>query len=199
MTMITPSYLGETIEYSSLHACRSTLEDPTPGHFLHYQHLRRVESKTRKSIMFAPASFVEGWAHYAEQMMIEAGFGRQDQGIKLGQLAEALVRLVRVVVGIKLHTEDLSVEQGVRLFRDEAYMEESSARREAERGTFDPTYLVYSVGKLMLLKLRQDCKQQQGKAFSLRTFHDTLLLNGTAPFWLHRQLMLGADGGDLLE
>jgi uncharacterized protein (DUF885 family) len=176
-----------------------SIHEVYPGHFLHYQHLRRVESKTRKSIMFAPASFVEGWAHYAEQMMIEAGFGRQDQGIKLGQLAEALVRLVRVVVGIKLHTEDLSVEQGVRLFRDEAYMEESSARREAERGTFDPTYLVYSVGKLMLLKLRQDCKQQQGKAFSLRTFHDTLLLNGTAPFWLHRQLMLGADGGDVLE
>jgi uncharacterized protein (DUF885 family) len=176
-----------------------SIHEVYPGHFLHYQHLRRVESKTRKSIMFAPASFVEGWAHYAEQMMIEAGFGRQDQGIKLGQLAEALVRLVRVVVGIKLHTEDLSVEQGVRLFRDEAYMEESSARREAERGTFDPTYLVYSVGKLMLLKLRQDCKQQQGKAFSLRTFHDTLLQNGTAPFWLHRQLMLGSDSGDLLE
>jgi uncharacterized protein (DUF885 family) len=176
-----------------------SIHEVYPGHFLHYQHLRRVESKVRKSIMFAPASFVEGWAHYAEQMMIEAGFGRQDQGIKLGQLAEALVRLVRVIVGIKLHAEDLSVEQGVRLFRDEAYMEESSARREAERGTFDPTYLVYSVGKLMLLKLRQDCRQQQGKAFSLRTFHDTLLLNGTAPFWLHRQLMLGADSGDLLD
>jgi uncharacterized protein (DUF885 family) len=176
-----------------------SIHEVYPGHFLHYQHLRRVESKVRKSIMFAPASFVEGWAHYAEQMMIEAGFGRQDQGIKLGQLAEALVRLVRVIVGIKLHAEDLSVEQGVRLFRDEAYMEESSARREAERGTFDPTYLVYSVGKLMLLKLRQDCRQQLGKAFSLRTFHDTLLLNGTAPFWLHRQLMLGADSGDLLD
>jgi uncharacterized protein (DUF885 family) len=176
-----------------------SIHEVYPGHFLHYQHLRRVESKVRKSIMFAPASFVEGWAHYAEQMMIEAGFGRQDQGIKLGQLAEALVRLVRVIVGIKLHAEDLSVEQGVRLFRDEAYMEESSARREAERGTFDPTYLVYSVGKLMLLKLRQDYRQRQGKAFSLRTFHDTLLLNGTAPFWLHRQLMLDDDSGDLLE
>ena len=72
------------------------------------------------------------------------------------------------------------------MFREEAYMEEASARREAERGTFDPTYLVYTVGKLMLLKLRQDCKQQQGKAFSLRTFHDTLLGHGTAPIWLHR-------------
>jgi uncharacterized protein (DUF885 family) len=157
-----------------------------------------VESKTRKSIMFAPASFVEGWAHYCEQMMIEAGFGRQEQGIKLGQLAESLIRLARFVVCIKLHAEDMSVEQGVRFFRDEAFMEEASARREAERGTFDPTYLVYSVGKQMLLKLRQDCKQKQGKSFSLRSFHDTLLAQGTAPFWLHRQLMLG-DEGDLLD
>jgi uncharacterized protein (DUF885 family) len=176
-----------------------SIHEVYPGHFLHYQHLRRVESKARKSIMFAPASFVEGWAHYCEQMMIETGFGRQDHGIRLGQLAESLIRLVRFIVGIKLHTEDLSVEQGVRLFREEAYMEEASARREAERGTFDPTYLVYTVGKLMLLKLRQDCKAQQGKSFSLRTFHDTLLGNGTAPFWLHRHLMLGADSGDLLE
>ena len=176
-----------------------SIHEVYPGHFLHYQHLRRVESKVRKSILFAPASFVEGWAHYCEQMMIEAGFGRSDQGVRLGQLAEALIRLVRFIVGIRLHAEDMSVEQGVRMFQSEAYLEESSARREAERGTFDPTYLVYSIGKLMLLKLRQDYKQQQGKAFSLRTFHDTLLGNGTAPFWLHRQLMLGSDSGDMLE
>jgi uncharacterized protein (DUF885 family) len=176
-----------------------SIHEVYPGHFLHYQHLRRVESKARKSILFAPASFVEGWAHYCEQMMIEAGFGRQDYGIQLGQLAESLIRLARFIVCIKLHTEDMSVEQGVRFFREEAFMEEASARREAERGTFDPMYLVYSVGKLMLLKLRQDCKQQQGKSFSLRTFHDTLLAQGTAPFWLHRRLMLGEDAGDLLD
>ena len=176
-----------------------SIHEVYPGHFLHYQHLRKVESKTRKSIMFAPASFIEGWAHYCEQMMIEAGFGRQDPAIKLGQLAEALIRLVRFIVCIKLHAEDMSVEQGVRYFRDEAFMEEGSARREAERGAFDPTYLVYTVGKLMLLKLRQDYKAQQGKSFSLRSFHDTLLSQGTAPFWLHRQLMLGDDGGDLLD
>ena len=176
-----------------------SIHEVYPGHFLHYQHLRKVESKVRKSIMFAPASFVEGWAHYCEQMMLEAGFGRQDQGIKLGQLAESLIRLVRFIVGIRLHTEDLSVEQGVRMFREEAYMEEASARREAERGTFDPTYLVYTVGKLMMLKLRQDCRQLQGKAFSLRNFHDTLLGHGTAPIWLHRNLMLGGDEGDLLD
>jgi len=176
-----------------------SIHEVYPGHFLHYQHLRRVESKARKSILFAPASFVEGWAHYCEQMMIEAGFGHRDYGIALGQLAESLIRLVRFIVCIKLHAEDMSVEQGVRYFREEAFMEESSARREAERGTFDPTYLVYTVGKLMLLKLRQDVKQRQGKAFSLRTFHDTLLAQGTAPFWLHRQLMLGDESGDLLD
>ena len=176
-----------------------SIHEVYPGHFLHYQHLRRVESKARKSIMFAPASFVEGWAHYCEQMMIEAGFGRQDYGIRLGQLAESLIRLVRFIVCIKLHAEDMSIEQGVRYFRDEAFLEESSARREAERGAFDPTYLVYSVGKLMLLKLRQDYKAQEGKSYSLRSFHDTLLGHGTAPFWLHRQLMLTDDSGDLLD
>jgi uncharacterized protein (DUF885 family) len=175
-----------------------SIHEVYPGHFLHYQHLRRVESKARKSILFAPASFVEGWAHYCEEMMLEAGFGRQDYGIKLGQLAESLIRLARFIVCIRLHTEDLSVEQGVRFFREEAFMEEASARREAERGTFDPTYLVYSVGKLMLMKLRQDYKAQKGKTFSLKSFHDTLLGQGTAPFWLHRQLMLGEEG-ELIE
>jgi uncharacterized protein (DUF885 family) len=176
-----------------------SIHEVYPGHFLHYQHLRKVTSKARKSILFASASFVEGWAHYCEQMMIENGFGRNDHSIRLGQLAESLIRLVRFIVGIKLHTEDMSVEQGVRLFREEAYLEEASARREAERGTFDPTYLVYSVGKMMLLKLRQDYKAQQEKAFSLRTFHDTLLSNGAAPFWLHRELMLGSNQGDVLD
>ena len=176
-----------------------SIHEVYPGHFLHYQHLRRVESKVRKSIMFAPTSFIEGWAHYCEQMMIEAGFGGRDYGIQLGQLAESLVRLARFIVCIRLHAEDMSVEQGVRFFREEAYMEEASARREAERGTFDPTYLVYTVGKLALLKLRNDLKQQQTKSFSLRSFHDTLLAQGTAPLWLHRELMLGPDNGDVIE
>jgi uncharacterized protein (DUF885 family) len=176
-----------------------SIHEVYPGHFLHYQHLRRVDSKARKSTMFAAASFVEGWAHYCEEMMMEAGFARQQPSVKLGQLAESLIRLARFIVCIRLHAEDMSVEQGMRFFRDEAFMEEGSARREAERGTFDPTYLVYSVGKLMLMKLRHDYKQQQGKAFSLRTFHDTLLGGGTSPFWLHRALMLPGDNGDLLE
>src|SRR5207244_9891208 len=116
------------------------------------------------ALLCVTAALVEGGAHYCEQMRIEAGFGRQDHGIRLGQLAESLIRLVRFIVCIKLHAEDLSVEQGVRCFREEAFMEEGSARREAERGTFDPTYLVYTVGTLMLLTLRQDWKAKPGKA-----------------------------------
>jgi uncharacterized protein (DUF885 family) len=176
-----------------------SIHEVYPGHFLHFQHLRQVESKVRKSTFFSPASFVEGWAHYCEQMMIEAGFRRNDPRIKLGQLAESLVRLARFIVAIRLHCEDLSVEQGMRFFRDEAFLEETTARREAERGTFDPTYLVYSVGKLMMLKLRSDYKEQQGAKFSLRAFHDTVLGQGTAPFWAHRRLLLQDAGAALLE
>jgi uncharacterized protein (DUF885 family) len=176
-----------------------SIHEVYPGHFLHYQFLRRVESKVRKSIMFSPASFVEGWAHYTEQMMVEAGFRRNDHSFRLGQLAEALIRLGRFIASIRLHVQDWSVEQGVRFFRDECFMEEGGARREAERGTFDPTYLVYSLGKLMLLKLRRDYKEQQGAKYSQKAFHDTLLSNGTATFSVHRRLMLGEPSGDLLE
>ena len=168
-----------------------SIHEVFPGHYLHYQHLRRVDSKVRRSTLFAPATYIEGWAHYCEQMMIEAGFGGRDYTLKLGQLAESLVRLARVVVGIRLHTDDWSVEQGMRFFRDEAFLEESSARREAERGTFDPTYLVYTVGKLGLLKLRRDWQEQQGGKPSLRAFHDALLSHGSAPLWALRRLMLG--------
>ncbi|OFW16397.1 MAG: hypothetical protein A3F70_07890 [Acidobacteria bacterium RIFCSPLOWO2_12_FULL_67_14] len=176
-----------------------SMHEVYPGHFLQYQHLRQVESKVRKSTLFAPASFVEGWAHYCEQMMAEAGFRRGDDTIRLGQLAEALVRLARAVVAIRLHCEDLSVEQGMRFFRDEAFLEEATARREAERGTFDPTYLVYSIGKLMMLKLRRDYKEAQGGKFSMRGFHDAVLAQGNAPFWAQRRLLLGDASDAVLE
>jgi uncharacterized protein (DUF885 family) len=176
-----------------------SIHEVFPGHYLHYQHLRHVESKVRRSTLFAPASYVEGWAHYCEQMMLEAGFGRRDHLLKLGQLAESLVRLARVVVAIRLHTDDWSVEQGMRCFRDEAFLEESSARREAERGTFDPTYLVYTAGKLALLKLRHDWQEQQGGKPSLRAFHDALLAQGSAPVWALRRLMLGTTDNDVID
>jgi len=176
-----------------------SMHEVYPGHYLHYQHLRKVSSKVRRSTLFAPASYVEGWAHYCEQMMLEAGFGRGDHALKLGQLGEALVRLARVVVGIQLHTGEWSVEQGVRFFREEAFIEDASARREAERGTFDPTYLVYSAGKHMLLKLRHDWQQEQRGKTTLRAFHDAFLSQGSAPFPALRRLMLQNAAGDVLE
>jgi uncharacterized protein (DUF885 family) len=176
-----------------------SIHEAYPGHFLHFQHLRQVESKVRKSVFFAPASFVEGWAHYCEQMMVEAGFRRSEPEIKLGQLAEALVRLARFIVCIRLHCEDMSVEQGMRFFRDEAFLEEATARREAERGTFDATYLVYSVGKLMMLKLRRDYKEEQGSKYSLRAFHDAVLAQGCAPFAAIRRLLLTDAADAVLE
>src|SRR5262245_24773088 len=132
-------------------------------------------------------------------MMMEAGFRRNDATVRLGQLAEALVRLARCVVAIRLHCEDLSVEQGMRFFRDEAFLEEATARREAERGTFDPSYLVYAVGRLMMLKLRHDYEEKQGGRYSLRAFHDAVLGQGCAPFWAHRELLLGDASGASLD
>ena len=170
-----------------------------PGHYLHLLHQRRLGSALRKSLMFAPVSFVEGWAHYAEHMVMEAGLAQGDDAIELGQILEALLRLARLVVGIRLHADDLSVEQGVRFFRDEAYLGEASARREAERGTFDPDYALYSVGRLMLSKLRDDLEAREGSAFSLKSFHDRLLGQGAVPIWLHRTLFLGDTGDDLLD
>jgi len=176
-----------------------SIHEVFPGHFLHYQHLRQLDAKLRKSILFSSTAFVEGWAHYCEQMMVDEGFRKNDPVVRLGQLAEALIRLCRFIVGIRLHCEDMSVEQGVRFFRDEAFLEEVSARREAERGTFDPAYILYSLGKLMLLKLREDYKQHAGAKYSLRGFHDMLLANGTVPFWMHRTLLLGESNGEMIE
>ena len=170
-----------------------------PGHYLHFLHQRRIGSALRKSLLFAPVSFVEGWAHYAEHMVMEAGLARGDDAIELGQIVERLLRLARLVVGIRLHADDLSVEQGVRFFREEAHLGEGGARREAERGTFDPDYALYSVGRLMLSKLRDDLAAREGSAFSLKSFHDRLLGQGSVPLWLHRTLFLGDTGDDLLD
>jgi uncharacterized protein (DUF885 family) len=176
-----------------------SIHEVYPGHFLQAQHSRQVDSKVRKSRLLASSAFVEGWAHYCEQMMMEAGFRRGDAALRLGQLAESLVRLARFVVAIRLHCEDLSVEQGMRFFRDEAFLEEATARREAERGTFDPGYVVYSLGKLMMLKLRHDYQDQLAGKFSLRTFHDAVLAQGTAPLWAHRRLLLHETTDGSLE
>ncbi len=176
-----------------------SMHEAYPGHHLHFQHLRRIESRLRKSTVLMPLSVVEGWAHYAEHLIPEAGFQNGDHSIKLGQLAESLVRLARLFVAVRLHADDWSVEQGVRFFRDEAFLEEPSARREAERGTFDPSYGVYAVGKLALMKLRADYQAEQGKNFSLRQFHDDLLGQGGLPLPLQRKALLKDSSGPVIE
>jgi len=177
----------------------TSIHEAYPGHFVQGVYLKQVASPVRKLWALAPGSFVEGWAHYTEQMMLEEGFAEGDPKIKMGQLAEALLRLCRFVVGIRLHTDGMTVEQGTRFFMENAYMGETPSRMEAERGTFDPTYLVYSVGKLAILKLRDDYKRSRGAEYSLREFHDRLLSNGNAPIRVHRQMMMPGDRGRLIE
>jgi uncharacterized protein (DUF885 family) len=177
----------------------TSIHEAYPGHFVQGVYLKQVASPVRKVWALAPASFVEGWAHYTEQMMLDEGFGNGDPKMKLGQLADALLRLCRFVVGIRLHTEGMTVQQATRFFMDNGYMGETPARLEAERGTFDPTYLVYSVGKLAILKLRDDYKRSRGAEFSLQEFHDRLLSNGNAPIRVHRQMMMPGDRGRLIE
>ena len=180
--------------------CAISMHEVYPGHYLHFQHLRQISSKLRKSLVTMPMSVIEGWAHYAEHLAVEAGFDLYGPATKLGQLAETLVRLARLVVAIRLHTEDWSVEQGVRFFREAAFLEEGSARREAERGTFDPGYGAYALGKLMLMKLRRDVQERQGQRFALKAFHDSVLGLGGLRYPLQREALLGADeAGVLLE
>ena len=177
----------------------TSIHEAYPGHYVQGAYLKQVNSPVRKSWAIAPGSFVEGWAHYTEQMMLEEGFGNDDPKIKMGQLADALLRLCRFVVGIREHTEGMTVEQGTIFFMQNAFMGETPSRLEAERGTFDPTYLVYTVGKLAILKLRDDYKRYRKEEFSLQDFHDRLLSNGNAPLWVHRQMLMPGDKGKLIE
>jgi uncharacterized protein (DUF885 family) len=171
----------------------TSIHEAYPGHFVQFAHLKRVRSKPRKVLGIAPSSYVEGWAHYVEQMMVDEGFGDGDPKIKLGQLLEALLRLCRYLVAIKLHTEGMTIEEATRFFMENAYLEEMPARAEAERGTFDPGYLAYTLGKFQIQDLRDRVRQVQGTEFSLSKFHDQLLGLGMAPLWLHRCLMTEAN------
>jgi uncharacterized protein (DUF885 family) len=139
--------------------------------------------------------FVEGWAHYSEQMMIEQGFGQTGDAAKtaryrLAQSSEALLRLCRLCCSLKLHTQNFSVDDATKFIMENAYYEEKPAHSEAMRGTFDPGYLYYSLGKLMILKLRDDWKAQEGANYSLQRFHDELLRHGAPPLPLLRRVML---------
>jgi uncharacterized protein (DUF885 family) len=143
-------------------------------------------------------SNAEGWAHYGEQMMLDEGYGNGDPMLRLGQLQDALLRDARYIVGISMHTGRMSFGDAVQFFQKEGYQTATVAEVETKRGTSDPTYLVYTLGKLEIMKLRADYKQKMGAKFSLQDFHDTFLKQGFPPIKIVRESMLGEGAGPTL-
>lgn len=167
-----------------------TIHEAFPGHFLHFLYAERFPTKTRKLV--TTGSTVEGWAHYAEQMMIEEGYGAGDPRIELAQLSEALLRDCRFIAGIKLHTGVWNVKQAAQFFVDQAGQEPANADEEAYRGTYNPTYLYYTMGKLMVYQLRKDFARERGANYTLKSFHDTFVRQGGIPLGMIRKIMLTA-------
>jgi uncharacterized protein (DUF885 family) len=168
-----------------------TVHEVWPGHFLHSLHVKRQPSRVLRT--FGNYAMTEGWAHYAEELMWEQGLDRNPR-FRVGQLLMALLRNVRFVSAIGLHARGMTVEQSAALFREQAFQDEGNAQQQAARGTFDPMYLSYTLGKLMILKLRADYRARReaaGEAFSLADFHDRFLSHGSAPIPLIREAMLG--------
>ena len=162
-------------------------------------HLSAVSLDTHGSVedhcklIGANLAYIEGWAHYCEQMMIDEGYGGNDLKLRLGQLQDALLRDARFIVGIKIHTGQMTFQQGVEFFQKEGFQTQITGERETKRGTSDPTYLYYTLGKLEILKLREDYKKLRGAAFTLEEFHDNFLKQGMPPIKIVRRKMLGND------
>jgi uncharacterized protein (DUF885 family) len=156
-----------------------------PGHYLQFLYAPRFPTKVRKLV--AVGTNAEGWAHYAEQMMVDEGFGGGDPKLRLAQLQEALLRDCRYVVGIKLHTQGMTVEDGARVFVEQGYQEPSNAYEEARRGAYNPTYLYYTLGKLEIQRLRDEYRTRTGA--TLKAFHDAFVAQGALPIPLVRRLL----------
>jgi hypothetical protein len=163
-----------------------------PGHFLQFLHANRSPFKFGQ--IFVGYAFAEGWAHYAEEMMWDAGLGG-DPETHVGQLVEALLRNVRFMSAIGLHTGKMSVADSEKMFREVALSDAGNARQQAARGTFDPAYLNYTMGKLMIRKLREDWTGSHGGRQAWHDFHDQFLQYGGPPIPLVRTAMLGAAAG----
>lgn len=163
-----------------------------PGHYTNFVIDKHLPLTLSEKLLSA-TSFVEGWAHYDEQMMVEQGWGDGDPRVKLMQLREAIWRNARYVAGVKLHTQGWTVAQATRFFETQAFLDPANARAEARRGTQDATYGYYTLGKLEILKLRADYKKKLGADFSLARFHHDLLQYGDPAIPLLRPLLLGAD------
>lgn len=166
-----------------------SIHEVYPGHYYQFAALKRQPSRVRTAL--ASASFVEGWAHYCEQMMLDEGFGGNNPRLRLAQESAALVRLCRYLVGLRLHTAGMSYEEAVEFFEREGYQERAVAEREARRGTEDPTYLVYTLGKMEIMRLRDEVQRRMGASFNLTDFHDRLLSYGMPPVKIIRLAMLG--------
>jgi len=179
----------------------TSIHEAYPGHYVQFLHLNASPASKVEKI-FGSYAFTEGWAHYCEKMMLDEGYGSStnstpsEEDVKraakyrMAQADEALLRLCRLCVSIKMHTQKMSLDEATKFFQENCYYEEKPARQEAIRGTFDPGYLNYTVGKLEILKLRDDYKAQQGDDFSLQKFHNELLNHGMPPIRLLREIML---------
>jgi len=176
----------------------TTVHEVWPGHFLQFLHANRNPSKIAG--LWVGYAYAEGWAHYAEEMMWDEGLGNGDPEIHIGQLTNALLRDVRFVCAIGLHTQDMTLKQSEQLFRDSAFQDPGNARQQAARGAYDPAYLNYTLGKLMIKKLREDWLAKQPPASDShahwREFHDQFLSYGGPPIPLVRKAMVG-EGGTL--
>ena len=169
----------------------TSVHEGYPGHFLNFLHSNRAKSKFGQ--VFVGYGFAEGYAHYTEEMMYDAGLGAGDPELHLGQLQEALLRNVRFISAIGLHTKGLTVEQSKQLFIEKGLQDEGSADQQSARGTFDPAYLNYTMGKLMIRKLRDDWTASRGGRSAWKQFHDAFLSYGGPPIPLVRKAMMGKD------
>ncbi|MHB1743937.1 MAG: DUF885 domain-containing protein [Acidobacteriaceae bacterium] len=179
----TPQEQAESMAAFNVGTIVSTsVHEAYPGHYVQFLFMPQIHSRVRK--MLYSNSNVEGWAHYCEQMMLDEGYGQPGWGakdareaklIRLGQLSDALLRDARFIVGIKMHTQGMTIDQAVDFFQKEGYQTRATGLVEAKRGAGDPTYLYYTLGKLMILKLRADVRKKEGAAFSLEKFHNELL------------------------
>jgi uncharacterized protein (DUF885 family) len=178
-----------------------SIHEAYPGHYIAFLHLNASPATPIEKI-FTGYAFSEGWAHYGEQMLVDEGYGADPAAApgspaaikaakyRLAQTDEALLRICRFCVSIKMHCQGMTVPEATRFFQDNCYYELGPAHSEAMRGTFDPEYLYYTLGKLEILKLRDDYKKQEGANFSLQKFHDALLQHGAPPLRLMREIML---------
>jgi len=188
----TPARVEDLLESFNRGVITSTsIHETYPGHYVQFLWVQNAPSKVRK--LLGANSNAEGWAHYCEQMMIDEGYGGGDLKLRLGQLQDALLRNARFVVGIEMHTGKMTFDQAKEFFVKEGMQTQNTAEQETKRGTSDPTYLYYTLGKLEIMKLREDYKAMRGSQYSLQEFHDRFLSQGFPPVKIVRRAMLGND------